>query len=81
MIFLCVIIVPIKKKITEIVDKVKNDKGFAKKFKDDPVKAVESVVGVILPDDQIKSIIDGVKAKLSADKVGGAFGSLKKKFK
>ena len=35
-----------------------------------------------LPDDQIKSVIDGVKAKVSfdgiADKLGGLFGGLKK---
>ena len=34
----------IKEKIEEIVDKVKNDKEFEKNFKENPVKAVESVV-------------------------------------
>ena len=29
----------IKGKIEEIVEKVKSDKGFAAKFKDDPIKA------------------------------------------
>ena len=60
----------IKKKIEEIVNKVKNDKDFANKFQKDPVKAVESVLGVDLPDDQINNIIDGVKAKITADKAG-----------
>jgi hypothetical protein len=45
----------IKDKIEEIVDKVKSDKDFGSKFKEDPIKAVESVLGVDLPDDQIKS--------------------------
>ena len=60
----------IKKKIEEIVNKVKNDKDFANKFQKDPVKAVEGILGVDLPDDQINNIIDGVKAKITADKAG-----------
>jgi predicted hydrolase (HD superfamily) len=60
----------IKKKINEIVDKVKNDKSFAKKFQKDPIKAVEEVLGVDLPNDQIEKIVDGVKTKISADKAG-----------
>ena len=43
----------IKAKIDEIVKKVKSDDAFAEKFKKDPVKAVEGVLGVDLPDEQI----------------------------
>lgn len=71
----------IKAKIEEIVNKVKNDKDFASKFSSDPVKAVEGVIGIDLPDDQINAVIDGVKAKISVDdikgKIGGLFGGLK----
>ena len=70
----------IKAKIGEIVEKVKSDKNFGKKFVDDPVKAVESMLGIDLPDDQINSIIDGVKAKLSIDNASDALGSIKKLF-
>jgi hypothetical protein len=70
----------IKAKIEEIVAKVKGDAGFADKFKKDPVKAVESIIGVDLPDDQIKSLIDGVKAKLSIDNAGDILGNVKKLF-
>ena len=59
----------IKKKIEEIVNKVKNDEGFASNFKANPVKAVESVLGVDLPDDKINSIVDGVKAKITTDNI------------
>ncbi len=69
----------IKAKIEEIIDKVKSDKGFAKKFKKDPVKAIEALIGKDLPDDQIKSVIEAVKAKVSLEKVGGFFKFLKKK--
>jgi hypothetical protein len=70
----------LKAKIEELVDKVKSDKGFASKFSSDPVKAVESVIGVDLPDDQIKSLIDGIKAKVSIDQASGVLGSIKKLF-
>ncbi len=75
-----VLIMDIKAKIEELVEKVKNDKNFAADFKADPVKAVEKVIGIDLPDDQINKVIDGVKAKISVDdvkdKVGGLLGKL-----
>lgn len=70
----------IKAKIEELVDKIKSDKNFASKFSSDPVKAIESVLGIDLPDDQIKALIDGVKAKVSLDKADGLLGKIKKLF-
>ena len=66
----------IKARIEEIADKVKNDKSFAENFKKDPVKAVESVIGVDLPDDKINAVIDGIKAKTSVDDVKDKIGRL-----
>lgn len=71
----------IKSKIEEIVQKVKNDKDFASKFTQDPVKAIESIIGIDLPDDQINTLIAGVKSKLSVDKAGDSLGKIKKLFK
>lgn len=59
----------LKAKIEEIVNKVKNDKDFASKFKSNPTATVEEVLGVDIPDDKVEAIIDGVKAKLSNDKI------------
>ena len=71
----------IKAKIEEVVNKVKSDEGFADKFKSEPVKAIEEVLGVDLPDDVINNVIDGVKAKVDfdgiADKLGGLFDGKK----
>lgn len=58
----------IKEKIDKVVDKVKNDKNFKNKLMKDPVHALEDVLGVDLPDEQIDKIIDGVKAKITKDK-------------
>lgn len=50
----------IKEKIEEIVDKAKNDKEFHKKLKGNPVEAIEVLLGTDLPDEQLKTIADGV---------------------
>ncbi|MDD6677913.1 MAG: hypothetical protein PUF71_00825 [Firmicutes bacterium] len=66
----------IKAKIEEIVKKLQSDKALQEAFRKDPVKALESLLGVDLPDDQIHAIINGVKAKLDLDKLSGALGKL-----
>ena len=69
----------IKDKIDEIVNKIKNDKDFASKFKDDPVKVLEDVSGIDLPEDKINEVIIAIKAKINLDdnkilgKIGGIF--------
>ncbi len=70
----------IKEKISSIVDKVKNDPEIAENFKKEPVKTVEKLVGVDLPDDIIEKVVDGVKAKLTADTASEALGKLKNLF-
>lgn len=68
----------IKGKINELVDKIKNDDSLSEKFKNDPISTVEGLIGVDLPNDQVESIVDGIKAKISfdslGDKLGGLFG-------
>ncbi len=70
----------IKAKIEEIVEKIQSDKSFASNFSQDPVKAVESLIGIDLPEDQLNSLIDGIKAKVSLDKADGLLGKIKKLF-
>lgn len=59
----------LKEMIDKVVEKVKKDPDFAKKFQKDPVKALESILGVDLPDDKVNSIIDAVKTKIKLDKL------------
>ncbi len=70
----------IKAKIEEIVEKVKSDKDVAEKFKKDPIKTIEELAGVDLPDDQIEKVVDAVKAKVSLDDIGEKLGGLGKLF-
>ena len=61
----------IQKIITEVVSKLTNDKTLKESFLKDPVKVVEKLTGIDLPDDQINAIIEGVKAKINFDDVAG----------
>ena len=70
----------IKAKIEEIVEKVKNDKNIAEKFKKDPIKTVEELAGVDLPNDQIEKVVEAVKAKVSLDDIGDKLGGIAKLF-
>lgn len=70
------IFMDIKAKIDEVVNKIKSDKNFAEKFKNDPVKAVEGVLGVDLPDDVVNNVVSGVKAKIDIGNLKDGIGSL-----
>ena len=70
----------IKTQIETLVKKVTSDPALMKQFKTEPTKAVETVLGVDLPDDLIEKIIAGVKAKLAADSAQDLLGGLKKLF-
>lgn len=66
----------IKEKIEEIVKKIKADKDIAAKFKKDPIKTIEGILGVDLPDEMLEKVVDGVKAKLTGDQLGDIAGKL-----
>ena len=70
----------IKAKINELVEKIKSDPKMLAEFKTEPVKVVEKLLGVDLPDDVVEKVIDGVKAKITLDKAGDMLGNLKKLF-
>ena len=68
--------IDIKEKIEDLVEKIQKNPAMLKKFNTEPVKVVEELVGIDLPDELIEKIIDGVKAKITMDKVGDALGAL-----
>jgi hypothetical protein len=67
----------VKEQITKMVEKITKDKGLREQFQREPVKVLESVLGVDLPDEIVEKVIQGVKAKLTADTVSDAVDSLK----
>lgn len=70
----------VKEKIAEIAEKIMKDEMLQKQFKDEPVKAIEKLLDVDLPDAVVEKIIDGVKAKIAVDKVADVAGMFKKMF-
>ena len=66
----------LKAKIEEAVNKIKADPNIATKFQENPVKTIEDIVGIDLPDDQINEIINGIKAKLTLDQGSDLLGKI-----
>ena len=69
----------IKEKAEQIVAKLRADDKLLEKFQANPAAVIEEYVGVDLPDDQVNALVDGIKAKLTADKLTGALGGLFRK--
>ena len=77
----------IKKIIENIVEELQKDDNLMERFEKEPVKLIESIVEMDLPDEIVEKVVDGVKAKIAfdkvddaLDKVSGIAGALKKLF-
>jgi len=71
----------IKAKVEELVSEIQKNPKMLSQFRENPVPVIEKLVGMDLPDDQIKKLADLVKAKIDLDKagdllkgIGGLFG-------
>lgn len=71
----------IKEQIGKIVEEVSKNPDIKEQFEKEPVKVIEKVIGVDMPDDVVMKIVDGVKTKLTMDGVSKAAGALKGIFK
>lgn len=70
----------VKGKVEELVKKIQGEPELLQKFKSSPIKTVEDLIGVDLPDEQIKLVIAGIKTKLAATDLGDKLDGLKKLF-
>ncbi len=70
----------IKEKINDIVEAIKKNPSIKDDFEKEPIKVIEKLIGVDLPDDVVEKVIDGVKAKLKVDSLSDVAGALKKLF-
>ena len=68
----------IKATVEKTVKKLMDNPALLKKFDKEPVKVIEELVGMDLPDDVVEPLIDGIKVKLAATKVGDALEGLGK---
>ena len=72
----------IKEMIEKVVSSVTGDGALMENFKKDPMATVKSLLGSIdLDNEAISKIVEGVKAKISVDKLSGIAGKLGGLFK
>ena len=69
----------IKKLAEELIQKLQKDPKLLEQFRSNPIPVVEKLVGMDLPDDQIKQLAELIKAKIDLDKMGYLLGGLFKK--
>ena len=55
--------------IKDAVEKLTKDEGTKEAFRQDPVKAVESIIGIDLPDEMVEKVITAAKAKLEGSDI------------
>ena len=65
-----------KAKAAELVEKIKNDPALLAQFREDPVAVVEKLVGVDLPEEQLRQAAELLKAKIDLDKASNLLGGL-----
>ena len=66
----------IRTKAAELVEQIRNNPALLKEFRENPVKVVETLIGMDLPDDQINQLAELIKARIDLDKVGSLLGGL-----
>lgn len=69
--------IDIKKIVKELVEKIQKDPALVKQFGKEPIKVIEKLTGLDLPDDQLEPIVAAVKAKLATADVEDALNNLK----
>lgn len=70
-----------KEQISKVAEEISKNPNIKEQFEKEPVKVIEKLLGIDLPDDIVMKVIDGVKAKLTVDSVSKAADALKGLFK
>ena len=68
--------VDIKALAEKAISALKNDDNLLESFKENPVKVVEKILNVDLPDEILEKIVDAVKAKINIDDAKEVIGKL-----
>lgn len=71
----------IKEQISKVIEEISQNPNIKEQFDKEPVKVIEKIIGIDLPDDIVMKIIDGVKAKLTMDGASKVVDTLKGIFK
>ena len=73
--------IDIKKMAEDLVAKIQNNPQLLTRFRSEPVKVVEELVGIDLPDAEIEKLAELIKAKIDLDKAGDMLKGLGGLFK
>ncbi|MCR5594994.1 MAG: hypothetical protein K6G12_04045 [Lachnospiraceae bacterium] len=68
--------VDVKAMVEKVIDKAKSDPKFREELQKDPEKAVESVIGIDIPDGSLDKVLEGLKDGDSLEKLGKVSGIL-----
>ena len=71
----------ITKMVGDLVAKIQNNPQLLTRFRSEPVKVVEELVGIDLPDAEIEKLAQLIKAKIDLDKAGDMLKGLGGLFK
>ena len=71
----------IKKEVEKLVDKIQENPQLLKEFTENPIQVVEKLIGIDLPDAEIKKLAELIKAKIDLDKAGNLLKGLGGLFK
>ena len=66
----------IQKMTAGLVEKIKNDPALLTQFRENPAAVVEKLIGVNLPEAQLRQAAELIKTKIDLDKASGLLGSL-----
>ena len=66
----------IKELAEKAVDTIKGDDNLLESFKENPIKVVEKVLNIDLPDDILEKIVEIVKTKINIDDAKEVIGKL-----
>ena len=60
----------IKANAEKLLEQIKNDPKLLQQFREEPIQVLEQLLGMDLPDDQLRQLAELIKAKLDLDKAG-----------
>ena len=66
----------IKELAEKAIDTIKGDDNLLESFKENPIKVVEKILNVDLPDDILEKIVEIVKTKINVDDAKDALGKI-----
>ena len=67
-------------KVEDVVRDLKNDDDLREKFKKNPVKVLEDMTGLDLPDEKVKKVVKLIEAKIDDADVDDKLADLADKF-